>query len=122
MSTLTITLPWPDKALSPNASSPGNWHHKARKTKIAREVAYWTALTAGAAHMVFDPPVFVHMKFIPPTRRRRDEGNLIGWVKAYLDGIADAIDVDDQHFRLTHDLDREHVAGEVIFTVAQDKP
>jgi hypothetical protein len=44
-------------------------------------------------------PVSVVTTFFPPDRQPRDEDNLKARCKAIYDGIADAIGIDDRHFR-----------------------
>lgn len=102
MKTLEIELPWPDRALSPNA----RLHPlaKARAFKAAKARAY--VLTKGALHG--DMPKLrdgsrmnLRLVVYPASRRRRDEDNLLASCKALLDGIAAAIGIDDSlfHFR-----------------------
>jgi crossover junction endodeoxyribonuclease RusA len=43
----------------------------------------------------------VHLHFVPPDRRRRDLDNLIASMKAGLDGLADALGVDDSRWKLS---------------------
>jgi crossover junction endodeoxyribonuclease RusA len=90
-----IDLPWPAKALHPN-SRP---HHMAkhRATKAAREAARIMAKPIGKIDAeavkvtcIFSPP---------PPKRNRDADNLLASCKAYFDGIADAIGIDDSRFR-----------------------
>jgi crossover junction endodeoxyribonuclease RusA len=40
----------------------------------------------------------VHLEFAPPSRRRHDVDNCVAATKAGLDGIADALGVDDSRF------------------------
>lgn len=44
--------------------------------------------------------IFVWIDFYPPDRRRRDEDNAIAAMKHGLDGVANAIGVDDSRFKL----------------------
>lgn len=89
-----ISLPWPDKVLHPN--SRGHWAPKAKATKAARSLAYWTA------HLgmpdIQDWPIPLLITFHPPDNRRRDTDGMLTACKAYLDGIADAWYVDDSRF------------------------
>lgn len=47
-----------------------------------------------------DRAVRLEIEFIPPNRRNYDRDNLIAWIKSGLDGIADALSVNDRMFRL----------------------
>lgn len=91
-----IELPWPHKDLSPNAR--GHWSKRHRAVKKARADAYGATLAAGIRKVAVDL-VQVTTTFFPPDRRNYDHDNLQARCKAYFDGIADAIGVDDKHFR-----------------------
>jgi crossover junction endodeoxyribonuclease RusA len=45
-------------------------------------------------------PLLVKITFRPPDKRRRDLDNALSSIKAGLDGVADAIGVDDRHWAL----------------------
>jgi hypothetical protein len=140
---MTITLPLPDKALSPNSSM-----HAIRKstfTRRARQTAFFTTLKAlgvptvptrilmgdrpklGITHkkplrsadyqristllLPAQPPAFTSysLAFHFPQERTRDDDNAAASCKAYRDGIADALRIDDSTLRiqsLTAAIDR----------------
>jgi crossover junction endodeoxyribonuclease RusA len=106
-----VTLPWPDRRLSPNARV--HWSKKARVSKRARKDAF--ILTCSAIQLnpldMLGDTLPLHITFRPKDRRRRDEDNLIASMKPYLDGIAQALGVDDSRFRLSHDV--EHGAASI---------
>lgn len=99
---MLITLPWPDKGLSPNARL--HWAPKAKLKKLARACAAWEASRSihyserrkFAAH---EDRIPVTITFYPPDKRLRDDDNMVGSFKSYRDGIADALGVDDRSFR-----------------------
>ena len=91
----TLTLPWPAKALSSNARV--HWTRKAKATAKARAVAFYTAK---AAKVQPDPAASLTITAHPPDRRRRDVQNFPALCKAAIDGIADAMGVDDNGFRV----------------------
>lgn len=88
-----IELPWPPKELSPNARE--HFRVKAAAAKEYRNQAYWLAVGKLTAP---GDPIWVSMTFYPPDKRRRDLDNMFASTKAALDGIADALGVDDQTF------------------------
>ena len=90
-----IDLPWPHKSLSPNARV--HWAEKARQTKKAREWAQWVSCSYGPIEAT---ELKVTVTFNPPTKRYRDADNLIASCKAYFDGIADSLEVNDHKFRM----------------------
>jgi hypothetical protein len=94
MSEITITLPIPDRALSPNARH-GHFMQLARAKKAAKELAHVTAhnamIVAGWPKAPKWEKAVVDAVVVFSGRRRRiDEDNLIASCKAYQDGIASA--------------------------------
>jgi crossover junction endodeoxyribonuclease RusA len=92
-----IALPWPTSALSQN--SRFHWRVRASQTKAARLGAHLACLAAGLRNPSWDGARLT-FAFSPPDRRRRDASNVIGALKAAVDGISDAIGVDDSRFRI----------------------
>lgn len=91
-----VILPWPPRALSPNART--HWRAKAPIAKTYKE-ACW-ALTKAAGLLVPDAPkIALWLDFVPPDRRARDDDNLVASFKAGRDGIALALGIDDKRFR-----------------------
>lgn len=97
--TVTVALPFPDRRLNPNNSKGKHWASTVALRKEAR---------VGAAHLTraasdgqqFEPGhvVALMITFIQPDRRARDRDNLLAACKPMLDGVADAIGVDDSQF------------------------
>ncbi len=92
-----LRLGWPDKALSPHAK--GHWRPKARATRTARIEARIIALQQGAQRIPRPETARLVFAFHPPDRRKRDLHNMPATMKAAIDGIADAMGVDDNKFR-----------------------
>jgi crossover junction endodeoxyribonuclease RusA len=90
-----LTLPWPPKELSPNARV-----HRLAKAKFAKEYRYACWVLAKEAKLVA-PEGQVHLKitFFPPTRQPRDLDNCLASIKSGLDGVADALGINDRDFR-----------------------
>ena len=93
-----LDLPYPHKALWPNGRA--HWAAKAKETKLHRAWAF-------AAMRACLPPSFKHDGDRIPIRitvhpKGRgvapDKDNALAAAKAYLDGIADALGVDDSIF------------------------
>ncbi len=93
-----VWLPWPDKALSPN--SRVHWAVKAAAVKEYRELGYALALQAGMRRDWPEGPLWVWATGFPADRRRRDSDNLFASMKGCVDGIAQAMGVDDSRFRI----------------------
>lgn len=92
-----MLLPWPPRVVHPNSRS--FWAVKARATKRMRHDAAWVAKQAKIS--VGDGPIHIALTFYPPDKRRRDLDGCISACKAYLDGLADALGVDDSRFTLS---------------------
>ncbi|WP_230280248.1 hypothetical protein [Croceicoccus sp. Ery15] len=93
---IRVDLPYPHKTLWPNGPQR-NYHAKARHKKSHRNWA-WGAAKAEKGTVEGDPvPVrlIVHAK---PTGPLPDRDNCVAALKAYQDGIAAAIGIDDKHF------------------------
>ena len=56
----------------------------------------------------------VHLTFVPPDRRLRDADNCIAAAKAGLDGLADALGVNDRRFVLSSELLTNGEIGGVV--------
>lgn len=95
---VSIDLPWPAKELRPN--SRPHYMAKAVAAKKARANAHKTILEAGIKRGDFDIPeaLKVTITFMPKTRHPFDTDNALAALKSALDGIADALGVDDSKF------------------------
>lgn len=100
VSMIVVNLPWPAKELHPNARV--HWAKKAKATKQARSDAAWLALSSGVRthDFVGADNLGVTLVFVPPDKRGRDTDGMISSVKAYCDGIADVVGVDDSKWVL----------------------
>ena len=110
---MLIKLDWPDKHLSPNARV--HWAMESRKKRVARTAAYWLARESGDLAATNSP--LVALKFCPPDNRHRDLDNMIASLKSALDGIADAIKIDDSKWRLSAEVGPVIAGGKVFVTV-----
>lgn len=115
--TFGLELPWPARALSPNAR--GHWSALARAKKSYR--ARCRAIAAAAwprlpEHLVGGTTVRIDvgLLFVPPDRRVRDLDNLVASMKAGLDGVADALGVDDSRWRLRIEMAQQTAPGGVV--------
>lgn len=117
---MKITLPIPSKMLSPNARTH-RWD-RARVTKAHRQRSKVLTLQA----IGLDPtPTFsgYTLAFFWPDKRRRDDDNAQASCKAYRDGIADALGVDDHTLKLaalpTFEIDRANPRVEITLTAQE---
>jgi crossover junction endodeoxyribonuclease RusA len=110
---IQITLPWPAKPLHSN--SRAHWADKARVTKAAR-IAGWVVATA--MKLPCWPEATILVEYYPPSRRG-DPQNVPSSLKAYIDGIADAMGCDDKAFKVDYPrvFAGTRKGGEVVFRV-----
>ena len=89
-----VRLPWPDWSISPN--SRAHYQHKAAIVKQHRHIARLVSLDAlGFGNWIDADRVYAVWLFHDPDKRRRDTGNIRATMKAYQDGVFDALRVDD---------------------------
>ena len=108
---LELVLPWPSKDLSPN--SRVNWRRRAEATKFAREMAVVLAFEAGWRD-VWLPAGRLHLWldfYQAPGKKLPDDDNMLGRCKAYRDGIAQVLGIDDKRFKSHPDVKSERRPG-----------
>ena len=122
---ITIELPWPDKALNPNARN--RWA-KVKATTQARNDAYYITCAVVGPYELKGPYIYDTVRtgykaqytFHPPDRRRRDRDNYSAMMKAYQDGVCDALGVDDSCFEMAAPIWGEVVkGGRVVLTLEE---
>ncbi|MFT0547477.1 hypothetical protein ACMHYO_14240 [Allopusillimonas ginsengisoli] len=97
---LSITLPWPDAALFPNAKGGKHWaSFQAQKVRARHAGYYATKQALGAKTFTPGDRMPVKVTFVMPNRINRDIEGCIGAIKHHVDGIATALGVDDKIFR-----------------------
>jgi len=90
-----IVLPYPHKSLWPNGRA--HWAEKAREAKKLRTAAGWAAKAAKIR--IGDSPIPVHIVVHPKaTGPAPDRDNCVAAAKSALDGIAEALGINDRHF------------------------
>lgn len=95
---MELTMPWPQKVLSPNARV--HWARKARAAKALKEAWFFQAKEQGAQPLKADK-LQIALTFHCPDRRARDMDNMLGSIKHGLDGLALALGVDDKHWDIS---------------------
>lgn len=100
-------VPWPSRVLSPNARA--HWSAVAKAKRTARLLSFTLAREAGL-HLIgwpADGELVVWITGYAADRRRRDADNLLASLKGHLDGLADALKVDDSRF-----VPKPYIGGE----------
>jgi len=95
-----IELPWPDPRLNPNRSKGVHWASTSELRARQKSDARLLALQAMRAQGYVPPPGVLPLciTFVQPDKRARDRDNLLAACKGLLDGLSQALGVDDQHF------------------------
>ena len=94
-------LPWPDKKLNPNARL--HWAQVAKEKKSYRQICWAEARRMMPIEIAGEKPR-IHFEFFPPNRARRDSDNVLASMKAGIDGIADALGIDDYKFVISFEM------------------
>jgi crossover junction endodeoxyribonuclease RusA len=116
-----VVLPWPPKDLSPNARV--HWSKKSAAAKAYRHECGWTVKAAQLALALdagkhVDPkfsasgPITLDIEFFEPDKRARDIDNMLASIKSGIDGIADALGVNDRRF--VYSIRRGEIIGGMV--------
>lgn len=113
-----LVLPWPHKDLSPNGRP--KWRVKAKAVKHARQTAVVLAYEAGWKGTVLPEGRLILWIdcYQAPGKKLPDDDNMVGRCKAYRDGIAKVLGIDDGRFRcipFVHDERRP--GGQVVMRI-----
>ena len=114
-----IILPWPDKALSPNSRT--HWAHKAKAAKRARSDAFHLTREAGVDARTFadyEGKLHLWIDCYAKTRNYPDADNVLASLKSALDGIADALGVNDSRF-VPHPFVKPETGGKVVVRITR---
>lgn len=110
----SIILPWPPAALSSNARV--HWTKRARATRKYRDDARLCTLAAKPT-IPATGDIAIAVRFVPP-HGRYDRANMAAMAKAGLDGIADALGVNDRRFDPSFSYADPEKPGRVEITVS----
>ena len=121
---INVTLPWPPAECSPN--SRAHWRKRHDIVTAGKYIAYHATLRTldEMGILVINDLGFWLKKlqatyeFCPPDKRRRDLDNFQARCKPYLDGICDALGIDDSQIkRSIQDWGGVTDGGQVIITI-----
>ena len=92
-----LVLPWPPRALHPNSRT--HWAEKAKHAKKVRKDAFLLAKSQCWDKVEWpEGRLHVWIDGYAKDRRGRDHDGFLSSLKSTLDGIADAMGVDDKRF------------------------
>lgn len=99
LKSMQITLPFPDSSLLPNRKNGRHWGSTSGAKSAARNAAYYLAKEAMQSSRLPQRDAYhLRITFMQPDRRKRDLDNLLAGMKNYLDGMCDALGIDDSKF------------------------
>jgi crossover junction endodeoxyribonuclease RusA len=84
--------------MNPNHSKGMHWSSTSKARKDARMESCLIAKQAVKGHVVTTNEIALKLVFVQPDKRRRDRDNLLAAAKPQIDGIADAMGIDDSRF------------------------
>lgn len=114
-----IRCDWPDSALSPNSRS--HYMQKHRASAKYRHACETIAREQRVHKQIWpDGEIKVHLTFHPPTNAKRDDDNLEASFKSGRDGIADAMGVDDNRFKVTRSIGDKTKGGCVMVKIVTE--
>ncbi len=118
MSNLVIHLPWPARELFPNRSNGQHWGKRQPFKVYARSVAFYMSRELSLPNPNFDHAVKIIVQ--PPDKRKRDVDGILSALKPSLDGIALALQIDDQHFNPIEIVRADVAQGGCVTVVIDD--
>ena len=120
---IEIVLGWPPTELSPNARL--HWAKLARAKKQYRNACFSVSKEQLKKFKTDNIPekLVLEMTFIPPDRRNYDRDNLVARMKAGIDGLADALKINDKRFNtVISTMDQDYLGGFVRIRILQEIP
>lgn len=96
--TLIVRLPFPAAELFPNRKNGKHWGATNRVKGQQHDAAYYATKAAGAFKAT-DGHIPLSLLFLTPDKYHRDADNMLSASKALIDGMAQALGVDDSRFR-----------------------
>ena len=112
---MQIEYPFPPATLSGHSNGNNRWG-KIAETKRWRDVGRSITLAQMPTGIPATGDIAIDVMFIPPDNRG-DRWNMPQRAKALIDGIADALDVNDKRFLPTIRFGKPVKPGKVIVTI-----
>ena len=120
---IEVVLGWPPSELSPNARLHWARLAKAKKEYLAICNSVSKEQLKKYKYDSLPERLVLEMTFIPPDRRSYDRDNLVARMKAGIDGLADALRIDDKRFNtVISTMDQDYLGGFVRIRILQELP
>ena len=121
---IEISLPFPATQLMPNRARRNHWAVRAQYAQTARGSAKYETLNALPHN---DAPTFepqeripLRLEFHPPDLRPRDLDNCLAACKAYIDGVSEALGINDKMYApIVLDWGKVTKGGKVILQIGR---
>ena len=120
---IEIVLGWPPSDLSPNARL--HWAKLAKAKKSYRQKCNTVSKHQLKKYKYDELPekLVLEMTFIPPDRRNYDRDNLVARMKSGIDGLADALRINDKRFNtVISTMDTDYLGGFVRIRILKETP
>ena len=96
---LTVVVPFPNAHLLPNSARRLHWRVCAEYAKPARMEGWVETLNVlGGREFVCGAFLPLDITFCEPNKRARDLDGMLSALKPTLDGVAEALEIDDKKF------------------------
>tara|TARA_B000000609_G_scaffold146158_1_gene128072 strand:+ start:247 stop:678 length:432 start_codon:yes stop_codon:yes gene_type:complete len=122
---IEVVLGWPPTDLSPNARK--HWAVVAKAKKQYRKDCYSVSKEQLKKYKKetenIPERLVLEMTFIPPDKRSYDRDNLVARMKSGIDGLADALKINDKRFNtVISTMDQDYLGGFVRIRILQEIP
>lgn len=95
---MKIELGFPPKELFPNRAAGSAWGKLYQLKSDYRQNSAWLAKPQVAKWELPEGDIYLKLTFVMPDKRLRDLDNCLAAAKAGLDGLADALAINDKRF------------------------
>lgn len=98
---MKIKLPYPPKELMPNSKNGRHWAATSKKKNEAIDDAYYATLEqkSSLSFELGDGNYKLSLTYYQDDKRHRDLDNLLAASKAHIDGISQALKINDRQFQ-----------------------
>ena len=122
---IEVVLGWPPSDLSPNKRlhwaklATAKKQYRQKCNSVAKEqLKKYKRITENIPERLV-----LEMTFIPPDRRSYDRDNLVARMKSGIDGLADALKINDKRFNtVISTMDQDYLGGFVRIRILQEIP
>lgn len=113
---IEVSLPWPPTALSPNFKA--HWSKRYGATKRYRQACWAITMAHSRVHLFGQ--LHMDLTFVRPNKRLFDLDNLVARMKSGIDGMADALSINDAQI-VSHSarVAQDEVGGYVIMRLGE---